>query len=151
MNRSHNYFYGKHGTNLVTADGVFAIDTQWALLHGYAETLIRPYDDSKSFYQIDTFHSMHCIVRQSSIHVQRSESMLTQHRLRNKLTSDLSLQQWWWNDQHTLHCLDYIREQLMCNADLTLQGTDDLLHFNKTSGHVCRSWESIMRWSKTHH
>ncbi|XMA12778.1 hypothetical protein WAI453_005569 [Rhynchosporium graminicola] len=115
-------------------DGVVAIDTQWALSHGYATTFIHPYDNSKGIYQIDMFHSMHCI-----------------HRIRNKLTSDASLQEWPRNDEHTLHCLDYLREQLMCNADLTLEGTDDLLHFNKTSGHICRDKDAIMLWAKVHH
>ncbi|KAL2071926.1 hypothetical protein VTL71DRAFT_13161 [Oculimacula yallundae] len=119
---------------LNSSDGVVAVDTQWALQHGYAPTFIHPYDESKSIYQIDMFHSMHCI-----------------HRIRNKLTSELSLQEWPRNDEHTLHCLDYLREQLMCNADLTLEGTDDLLHFNKTSGHVCRNYNAIMEWAKAHH
>jgi len=64
-----------------------------------------------------------------------------------KLTSSASLSEWPRNDEHTLHCLDYVREQLFCNADLTLEGTDDLTHFNKNSGHVCRNNDSIMEWA----
>ncbi|KAL2061463.1 hypothetical protein VTL71DRAFT_6840 [Oculimacula yallundae] len=116
------------------SDGVVAIDTQWALQHGYSPSFVYPEDETKSIYQIDMFHSMHCV-----------------YRIRNKLTSNLTLEQWPRDDEHTLHCLDYLREQLMCNADLTLEGTDDLLHFNKTSGHICRSNEAIVQWASEYH
>jgi hypothetical protein len=39
----------------------------------------------------------------------------------------------------------------MCNADLTLEGTDDLLHFNKNSGHVCRNSDAVTGWAAEHH
>ncbi|KAF3015041.1 hypothetical protein E8E14_010274 [Neopestalotiopsis sp. 37M] len=115
-------------------DGIVAIDTEWALVHGYAPSVQHPEDASKSIYQIDMFHSMHCI-----------------YRLRNKLTSHAPLEEWPRDDEHTLHCLDYMREQLLCNSDLTLEGTDDLLHFNKNSGHVCRSSNAITAWAAAHH
>ncbi len=49
-----------------SADGVVAIDTEWALVHGLAPSLPHPQDTAKSIYQIDMFHSMHCVV--SDIH-----------------------------------------------------------------------------------
>lgn len=45
------------------ADGVVAIDTEWALRHGFEPSVPHPDDPSKGIYQLDVFHSMHCIVR----------------------------------------------------------------------------------------
>ncbi|KAF7856950.1 hypothetical protein EAF04_009710 [Stromatinia cepivora] len=117
-----------------TTDGVVAIDTEWALRHNYAPSVAHPDDPTKSIYQIDMFHSIHCV-----------------YRLRNLLTSSLSLEEWPRNDEHTLHCLDYMREQLMCNSDLLLQATDDLILFKKNNGHVCRDSDAIMTWAIAHH
>lgn len=129
-----------------------AIDTEWALVHGYAPSVQHPGDASKSIYQIDMFHSMHCVV---SFHFSacciHHVHQIKQYRLRNKLTSHAPLEEWPRDDEHTLHCLDYMREQLLCNSDLTLEGTDDLLHFNKNSGHVCRSNDAITAWAVAHH
>ncbi|KUJ15245.1 uncharacterized protein LY89DRAFT_735374 [Mollisia scopiformis] len=115
-------------------DGVVAIDTEWALKHNLSPSRLHPEDPTKSIYQIDMFHSMHCV-----------------YRLRNMLTSKLSLEAWPRNDDHTLHCLDYIREQLMCSPDLLLQGTVNLIHFNISKGHTCRNSEMITDWAKSHH
>lgn len=138
------------------ADGVVAIDTEWALRHGFAPSVLHPEDATKGIYQIDMFHSMHCVVSRAPSYIwadglQTTDSIREKYRLRNKLTSEKSLEAWPRNDQHTLHCLDYLREQLMCNADLTLEGTDDLLHFNKNSGHVCRSNDAVASWAAAHH
>ncbi|KAH8651937.1 hypothetical protein BGZ60DRAFT_533807 [Tricladium varicosporioides] len=115
-------------------DGIVAIDTQWALQNGYAPSHVHPNDSTKSIYQVDMFHSMHCV-----------------YRIRNLLTSNLSLEAWPRNDHHTLHCLDYVREQLMCNPDLLLQGTKDLIQFNVNNGHRCRNSDMITDWAKSHH
>lgn len=56
------------------------------------------------------------------------------------------------SDSHTLHCLDYIREQLMCLSDITLQGTTGnfLDGFTKNNGHQCRNTDEIIAWAKKH-
>ncbi|RDW57827.1 hypothetical protein BP5796_12628 [Coleophoma crateriformis] len=115
-------------------DGIVALDTEWALQNGYAPSRLHPEDPTKSIYQIDMFHTLHCV-----------------YRIRNLLTSSLSLEQWLRNDDHTLHCLDYLREQLMCNPDLLLQGTEDYVHFNVNHGHTCRNSDMITDWAKSHH
>jgi len=116
------------------SDGVVALDTQWALEQGYAPSRVQPDDSTKSIYLIDMFHSLHCV-----------------YRIRNKLTSSMSLEQWPRNDEHTLHCLDYIREQLMCHPDLMLDATEDMIHFDINPGHQCRSSDNITDWAIAHH
>jgi hypothetical protein len=51
---------------------------------------------------------------------------------------------------HTLHCIDYIRESLMCNADMTLQGTDNYLQYIKNNGHQCRDFAAVQGWVREH-
>lgn len=140
------------GLTSLSADGVVAIDKEWALQNGFSPSYTHPEDPTKSIYQIDMFHSVHCVVRLPCI-PPWSQSLLIhfQYRLRNLLTSQLSLEEWPRNDEHTLHCLDYIREQLMCNADLTLEATDDLILFKINKGHVCRNSDAIMDWAISHH
>lgn len=111
-----------------------ALDTLWALEQGYAPSRVHPDDPTKSIYLIDMFHSLHCV-----------------YRIRNKLTSSVSLDEWPRNDEHTLHCLDYIREQLMCHPDLMLDATEDMVHFDINPGHQCRNSDDITAWSIAHH
>lgn len=44
------------------ADGVVAIDTEWAVRNNFAPSTPHPEDPTKSIYQIDMFHSIHCVV-----------------------------------------------------------------------------------------
>lgn len=51
---------------------------------------------------------------------------------------------------HTLHCVDWIRQALMCNADLTLDATDDFHSFGQGSRHSCRNFDAIRDWAQLH-
>ncbi|KAF1971707.1 hypothetical protein BU23DRAFT_555875 [Bimuria novae-zelandiae CBS 107.79] len=53
------------------------------------------------------------------------------------------------DDKHTLHCINYIRQQIMCHSDTTLGGTDDV-HYSLNKGHQCRDYEAVVRWTKNH-
>lgn len=54
------------------------------------------------------------------------------------------------DDKHTLHCLDYIREELQCHSDITLQGSDEYIKFQNNNGHQCRDFEAITEWTAAH-
>jgi hypothetical protein len=51
---------------------------------------------------------------------------------------------------HTMHCIDWIRQALMCNADLTLDPTDDYISFGQDSEHKCRDFTKILEWTQEH-
>jgi hypothetical protein len=40
---------------------------------------------------------------------------------------------------------------LMCNSDLTLEATDDLILFKINHGHTCRNSDAIADWAVSHH
>jgi hypothetical protein len=50
-------------------------------------------------------------------------------------------------DSHTLHCVDWIREQVMCHSDISLRATDDFITFGDLShGHQCRDHDALVHW-----
>jgi hypothetical protein len=54
-------------------------------------------------------------------------------------------------DWHTRHCIDFLRQMLMCHADLTVEQVDPSLGGIKGFGrkHTCMIWDDIMAWSIT--
>lgn len=50
---------------------------------------------------------------------------------------------------HIRHCLDLLRQNLMCNADLTVEVKDKKLNGVHGFGteHVCIDWESLLAWT----
>ncbi|KAM7185567.1 hypothetical protein V8F33_012310 [Rhypophila sp. PSN 637] len=51
---------------------------------------------------------------------------------------------------HTLHCLNYIRQTLMCNLDFTLGTTTNYEEYGLTDRRTCRDYEAIVAWIKRH-
>ena len=45
---------------------------------------------------------------------------------------------------HAPHCIDWIRQELMCNADLTL----NTMYQEMTVPHRCRDFDGILDWTK---
>lgn len=52
-----------------------------------------------------------------------------------------------YNVRHMDHCLDYVRQALMCGGDTALAGLDrpgGSTQFNVA--HVCKNWDEIYDW-----
>jgi hypothetical protein len=55
-----------------------------------------------------------------------------------------------WNTDHLNHCWDYLRQTIMCNADVTLEWHK----YNEEVGtgwgyqHQCKDWEAIVSWTE---
>ncbi|KLO18219.1 hypothetical protein SCHPADRAFT_125502 [Schizopora paradoxa] len=51
--------------------------------------------------------------------------------------------------EHSLHCLDYLRQSILCNADLTLERFDPLERVISQpklgTVHVCRDWTVLFK------
>ncbi|KAH8658129.1 hypothetical protein BX600DRAFT_439298 [Xylariales sp. PMI_506] len=119
----------KFWNDLEATSGIVAVPTEWALSLGFAPSLASPEIDGHSIYQVDMYHSLHCL-----------------YHVRNRLISKLPLDAWPRDDVHSLHCIDFLRQQVLCHGDVTLQGTDDFLHFSKNPGHSCRDTNAIRGW-----
>lgn len=50
---------------------------------------------------------------------------------------------------HTRHCIDFLRQMLMCNADTTIEFSDPDLHGIVGFGvkHQCKQWDQIKQWT----
>ena len=53
---------------------------------------------------------------------------------------------------HTRHCLDFLRQMLMCNADTTIEHNNAALHGIVGFGinHQCKRWDQIYQWTIDH-
>jgi len=52
------------------------------------------------------------------------------------------------HEDHVLHCVDWLRQALMCNADVTLDPTEDLIAFGDQSEHKCKDFSVISEWAE---
>ena len=50
---------------------------------------------------------------------------------------------------HVRHCLDLLRQTLMCYADTTLELKDENSNGVRGFGtqHICRNWEQLVQWT----
>ncbi|KAF2215108.1 hypothetical protein CERZMDRAFT_5536, partial [Cercospora zeae-maydis SCOH1-5] len=60
-------------------------------------------------------------------------------------------------DHHTPHCFDYLRQAVMCSADMSLeraslddQGKIELAVDGWGNHHKCRSWEAVEAFAARH-
>ncbi|KAF1922665.1 uncharacterized protein M421DRAFT_426681 [Didymella exigua CBS 183.55] len=55
-----------------------------------------------------------------------------------------------WDSEHLNHCWDYLRQTIMCNADVTLEWR----RYNEQVGtgwgyqHQCKDWDAIIAWAE---
>lgn len=51
------------------------------------------------------------------------------------------------NDFHAAHCFEYLRNQIMCMADMTLEGSESVLDATGNGqAHMCRNREEAIKW-----
>jgi len=52
--------------------------------------------------------------------------------------------------EHVIHCLDSIRQSLMCSLDETLLYTETGDIWGDGQVHVCRDWDAFVKWVEVH-
>lgn len=87
--------------------------------------------------QVDAFHQLHCLERIRQVAIGRS--------FLDELTTDVPLEETYFV-RHTLHCIDYLRQTLLCQADLTLVPPSSDLNFETAPPRMCRDWHAVERW-----
>jgi hypothetical protein len=51
------------------------------------------------------------------------------------------------NDGHAAHCFEYLRNQILCMADMTLEGSESILDATGAGqAHMCRNREEAISW-----
>ncbi|KAF6813759.1 hypothetical protein CPLU01_14571 [Colletotrichum plurivorum] len=89
----------------------------------------------KYVVQTSVSHQLHCVKRLREL-IWASEQGLAEH----------------WQYGHGSHCIDYLRQALMCHGDLTpiyMMWSEEHGTFMGVQENVmqCRSWEAIVEWS----
>jgi hypothetical protein len=81
-------------------------------------------------YMVSVFHQLHCL------------SYLAEHFQRGyggiELTEEVA--------HHSAHCFNYVRQGLMCNADVTLEGKTDAGP-GEGSEHECVDYDALLKWA----
>lgn len=90
----------------------------------------------ESVFQVDMFHQLHCLERIRSDLI--SAKWLYQLNP-NRTDEDPS-------SRHTLHCVDYLRQAVMCTGDLTLVSTGVDLEFDYSPPRKCRDFGAVGGW-----
>jgi hypothetical protein len=107
---------------------------------------------SHEFFTLSAIHQLHCLVsrspRETSVRfVAHSRQWSIQQELQSPKGAD--------NEQHShhrhgRHCIDYLRQSLMCAADHTLEPVDPKLGGVTGWGvkRTCRDWDGLKSWAE---
>lgn len=98
-------------------------------------------------YMVSLFHQLHCLVSRAhqdscttSI-LTRSQSYLVQHFQQGYAGVELDQEV----AHHSAHCIDFIRQGIMCAGDVALEGK------TKTPGfgfnHSCVDYQAVLDWA----
>jgi len=116
-------------------DGLVALPNRWTSSKGLPESARFPWDDSRSIWLINGYHGLHCVKR---IYVSLME-------YRKNLPQSLPT-------RHIAHCLDSLRDQILCDADdtprFTRYRTDDGHLTGQEQTRQCRDWSKLESFAK---
>ncbi|KAF2192971.1 hypothetical protein K469DRAFT_714992 [Zopfia rhizophila CBS 207.26] len=109
--------------------GVVYLPTEWAEERGLPTSDKNVNNASESTYFVAAYHQLHClsVIRAALYHFKE------QHVQKVK-----------WD--HTIHCLDSLRQSVMCRADDTLLYTEDGNVFGDGQVRRCRDWKGLQEW-----
>lgn len=115
----------------------------------YAPELRTIPPNNEYLFELDVFHSLHCLnaLRQEvskSVYPNMTNYQPHDHHLGNAIMPP------GWDIAHMEHCMDRLRQVLMCHGDLTpspLYRWDGFnIAFGRTGEHTCRKWEPVREW-----
>ncbi|CAD6446913.1 3ae1a250-aadf-473e-9b7e-67ae259eaffa [Sclerotinia trifoliorum] len=105
-------------------------------------------------YSVSVFHQLHCLgmIRES---YNSALPGVWPHIQGDKNLSDKSAQE--SNREYIGHCFDYIRQSLMCSADMTIEwamempdGKPPFTIDGWGITHNCRNWDDVLKWMAEH-
>ncbi|KAF2828336.1 hypothetical protein CC86DRAFT_241323, partial [Ophiobolus disseminans] len=89
------------------------------------------------------FHQLHCLNALRGAYWASHRAALAGHKL---VDTDLPVD---IQESHARHCVDLLRQVLMCHADTTLEVVDEKIngvHGFRTP-HQCGNWEQLKAWT----
>jgi len=116
-------------------NGTVALSDSYAEAMGLPISQRFPWDKEKGIYLLNGFHSMHCLktIREAVLEFDQGLD-------RSEPT------------EHILHCLDALRQDILCYADDTPRYTGSQPKGRSGTGQIrqCRSWSQLEAWAKQH-
>ncbi|TVY81904.1 Phenylalanine aminomutase (L-beta-phenylalanine forming) [Lachnellula suecica] len=120
--------------------GMVALSDEYVMSKGLPEAMRWPWDDSKSIYILNSFHTLHCLAILRKIIQKAYDGRIP----------DSSI-------EHSWHCIDAIREEIMCYADDTPRYTGrfnaekDSKDYLPIPGlgqtRTCNDWNGLVEWA----
>jgi hypothetical protein len=116
-----------------TGAGLVTVPKSWAAEHSLPVSKENPSNSSNAVYFTAVYHQLHCltVVRAALYHFRENVQQTVP-----------------W--KHVSHCLDSLRQVVMCNRDDALLYTEDGNVFGDGQVHQCRDWDSLQQWVAQH-
>lgn len=137
----HTDFADAYWQNITfhSRNGLVSLPKTSVLSQGLELSGLPTYPD-QTVLQVDLFHQLHCLERIR--HDINNMAWLVEVDPIRDDNEPYTV--------HTLHCVDYLRQSLMCQADLTLVSTEKTLEFDRTPPRMCRDFEAVRQWVFDH-
>ncbi|KAM3064785.1 hypothetical protein ACMFMG_008734 [Clarireedia jacksonii] len=91
------------------------------------------------------FHQLHCLhaIREAYYDATNKSESRHSHSSHADMPSHTS-------PAHIRHCIDLIRQSLMCHADTTIEVKDEEINGVRGFGtvHMCRDWNELVKWTE---
>lgn len=116
-------------------------DAEWQSIYPGGQQGFVHLGPNKRFFSLSLYHQIHCL-----------ESLRNAILNRGHHAHDAADGMRKRDVEHSAHCLNYLRQTIMCNADLTLEpevveGTQDVGE-GLAAVHVCRDWSKIHEFAR---
>ncbi|KAJ7696318.1 hypothetical protein B0H17DRAFT_929641, partial [Mycena rosella] len=140
-----------------------ALDQMWSELYNYGISRIPkeeaarlpnkthpiPNDDGYYIAELDVFHNLHCL---NKVRMALDPDYYPDWRIsttHNYIASQTNA------TEHVSHCVDWIRQSLMCNGDTSVivwqwQDSKNTTMVKGNVAHTCRKFDKLQDWAKEH-
>lgn len=114
-------------------NGLVSVSRSDREAHGLPETFPDPDTPGNGLYFMAGYHNLHCLAKIRTS-VFQSQTQMNQS------------EPW----AHIVHCIDQIRQTIMCNIDTTLVPMISHKEFKDGHYHVCKDYRDVFEWASQH-
>ncbi|KAI0473568.1 hypothetical protein GGR56DRAFT_648010 [Xylariaceae sp. FL0804] len=123
-------------------NGFLALDDSYATAQGLPHSQRWPWDSSKGVYIMTSSHELHCVRVLRTLVNEDHDGVPEPERT--------------WHYHHLLHCLNVLRESVMCHADdtplyigrLHANVNEQMPRAGTGTVKMCRDWNRLLEWSR---
>ena len=110
-----------------------ALPDSFVASYGLPKAQRYPWNNYKGLYFLNGYHNLHCL---RAVHISLMEFVHGEPQSRRF--------------QHVLHCMEALRQDIMCNADDTPRYTTSDAVPESGVGQIrqCRDWGKLERWAR---